>query len=321
MATTTSSVRDLTPKFRDAVRAAAAASGYDEARMTQVMSSLMLHTTPPRTTFYLTAEKIAASIGDLQRFIASHERDYAEKHRSTEQDRDSIENEVALFMKACRDSIDALTRSIGAEEKKEYGRNWLQSLGRGSSNADLIAHQHGMVLILSKRLQAIAEGFDELRKTRYEEAISKKLQKRRIDLHLLPSRDNVPASVNDMDGYSKGWLKEEEPQVLESRQQLMDEETEALQRELEETMAMAEETERKMIEVSQLNSIFANYVLVQAKQIEQIYLQAMKATEFMEKGNKELAKTQRRNSSSRLYIILIFCVLTTTLLFLDWYNG
>ena len=38
-------------------------------------------------------------------------------------------------------------------------------------------------------------------------------------------------------------------------------------------MAMAEETERKMIEVSQLNSIFANYVLVQAKQIEQIYLQ------------------------------------------------
>ncbi|KAG0573751.1 hypothetical protein KC19_VG206500 [Ceratodon purpureus] len=316
-----SSVRDLTQKYREAVRAAAVANGYDEARLAKVMATLMLYTTSPRTTFYLTAEKIAASIRDLQSFIASHERNYAEKHRSTEQDRDSIENEVALFMKACRDSIDALTRSIGAEEKKEFGKKWLQSLGRGSSNADLIAHQHGMVLILSKRLQTIAEGFDELRKARYEEANAKKLQKRRMDLHLLPPHETVQVSATDNDGYSRDWLKEEKPQLLESRQLLMDQETEALQRELEETMAMAEDTERKMIEVSQLNSIFANYVLVQAKQIEQIYLQAMKATEFMEKGNKELAKTQQRNSSSRLYIILIFCVLTTTLLFLDWYNG
>jgi hypothetical protein len=47
------------------------------------------------------------------------------------------------------------------------------------------------------------------------------------------------------------------------------------QRELEENMRMTEETERKMIEVSQLNSLFGNYVLVQAKQIEQIYLQVL----------------------------------------------
>jgi hypothetical protein len=40
-------------------------------------------------------------------------------------------------------------------------------------------------------------------------------------------------------------------------------------------MSMTEETERKMIEVSQLNSLFGNYVLVQAKQIEQIYLQVL----------------------------------------------
>lgn len=316
-----SSVRDLTQKFREAVRAAAAANGYDEARMAKVMSSLMLHTTPPRTTFYLTAEKIAASIRDLQKFIASHEKDYAEEHRSTEQDRDSIENEVALFVKACRDSIDALTKSIGAKEKKEYGKNWLQALGRGSSNADLIAHQHGMVLILSNRLQTVTQGFEELRKVRYEETLNKKLHKRRKGLELLPPPENVPVSVTDNDGYSKDWLKEQEPRLLESRQQLMDQETEALQRELEENMRMTEETERKMIEVSQLNSLFGNYVLVQAKQIEQIYLQAMKATEHLEKGNKELSKTQQRNSSSRLYIILIFCVLTTTLLFLDWYNG
>lgn len=40
----------------------------------------------------------AESIRDLQKFVASHGKDYAEKHRSTEQDRDSIENEVRCFL-------------------------------------------------------------------------------------------------------------------------------------------------------------------------------------------------------------------------------
>ena len=47
------------------------------------------------------------------------------------------------------------------------------------------------------------------------------------------------------------------------------------QRELAENMAMAEETERKMIEVSALNSLFSDYVLRQAQQIEKIYVQVL----------------------------------------------
>lgn len=280
----------------------------------------MLHSTPPRSTFYLTAIKIAESIRDLQKFVASHGKDYAEKHRSTEQDRDSIENEVGLFVKACRDSIEALKNSIGMEEKKAYGSNWLQALGRGSPNTDCIAHQHGVVLILSEQLHAITEDFDKLRSIRFEETVRKKMHKRRKGIENLPPPENVPAPAAYNDGYSNDWLKEE-PRMLESRQQLMDQETEALQQELTEMMNMTQETERKMIELSALNYLFSTHVLRQAQQIESIYMKAMEATSFMEKGNKELAKTQQRNSSSRLYIILIFTVLTTTLLFLDWYNG
>lgn len=53
--------------------------------------------------------------------------------------------QVGLFVKACRDSIEALKNSIGSEEKQAYGANWLQALGRGSRNTDCIAHQHGVV--------------------------------------------------------------------------------------------------------------------------------------------------------------------------------
>lgn len=85
------------------------------------------------------------------------------------------------------------------------------------------------VSILSNRLQAIAEDFGELRKVRYEEIVKKKMHKRRKGLELLHPPEKVPVSLNNNDGYSKDWLKEEEPRVLESRQQLMDQETVALQ--------------------------------------------------------------------------------------------
>lgn len=314
-------VRDLTPKFREAVRAAAVANAYDEARLAKVMSSLMLHTTPPRSAFYLTATNIAASIRDLQKFVASHSKDYAEKHRTTEQDRDSIENEIRLFVKACQESIEALKNSIGREEKQTYGANWLQALGRGSTHTNCIAHQHGVVLILTERLHAITKDFDQLRSVRFEETVDKKMYKRRKGLEHLPPPENVPASVPDNDGYSRNWLKEEEPRLLESRQQLMDQESDALQQELTEMMAMTQETERKMIEISALNYLFSTHVLRQAQQIETLYTRAMEATDYMEKGNKELTKTQQRNKSSRLYIYLIFSVLISALFFLDWFNG
>jgi len=85
------------------------------------------------------------------------------------------------------------------------------------------------VLILSERLHAITEDFDQLRSVRFEETVNKKMHKRRKGLEHLPPPENVPASARDNDGYSKDWLKEEEPRILESRQQLMDQETEALQ--------------------------------------------------------------------------------------------
>jgi len=181
-----------------------------------------------------------------------------------------------------------------------------------------------VVLSLSERLHKVTESFDQLRTVRFQETVDKKLRKRRKGLELLPPPEDVSVSQLDSDGYSKDWLTDKEevkPRVLESRQQLMDEETHALQIELSSMMDMVQETERKMIEMSALNHLFSTYVLRQAQQIEMIYTQAVEATNNLDKGNKELSKSQQRNSSSRLYIILIFTVLTVTLLFLDWYNG
>lgn len=84
------------------------------------------------------------------------------------------------------------------------------------------------MLILSEQLHAITEDFDKLRSIRFEETVRKKMHKRRKGIENLPPPENVPAPAAYNDGYSNDWLKEE-PRMLESRQQLMDQETEALQ--------------------------------------------------------------------------------------------
>lgn len=54
-------------------------------------------------------------------------------------------SQVGLFVKACRESIEALKDSIGVEEKKNEKSGWLSALSKSALNKDLNAHQHGMV--------------------------------------------------------------------------------------------------------------------------------------------------------------------------------
>lgn len=88
------------------------------------------------------------------------------------------------------------------------------------------------MLILSERLHAVTTYFDQLRTVRFQDTIEKKLPKRRKGLKLLPPPEEVSISQTDNSVYSREWLTEQqefEPEVLEARQLMMDEETRALQ--------------------------------------------------------------------------------------------
>ncbi|XP_057510613.1 syntaxin-81-like [Actinidia eriantha] len=104
------------------------------------------------------------------------------------------------------------------------------------------------------------------------------------------------------------------------QQQLLDDETRALQVELTSLLDAVRETETKMVEMSALNHLMSTHVLQQAQQIELLYDQAVEATKNVELGNKELSQAIRRNSSSRTFLLLFLVVLTFSILFLDFYN-
>ncbi|KAH7537497.1 hypothetical protein FEM48_Zijuj03G0099200 [Ziziphus jujuba var. spinosa] len=277
-------VRDRTEDFKDAVRQTAISSGYDELE----------------------------SIGALEQFMLKHRKDYVDLHRTTEQERDSIEHEVSAFIKACQEQIDILKNSINDEEANSKG--WLGI--RDKSNADTIAHKHGVVLSLTERLHSVTAQFDKLRAIRFQDAISRAMPRRKFN-RITNSSSVDTSKSNNLELREPDQFQ---PEPLKVQQQLLDDETRALQVELTSMLDAVQETETKMVEMSALNHLMSTHVLQQAQQIEQLYEQAVEATTNVELGNKELSQAIQRNSSSRTFLLLFLFVLTFSILFLDWYS-
>ncbi|KAM7497342.1 hypothetical protein LguiA_021756 [Lonicera macranthoides] len=316
-----SKTRDRTEDFKDAVHRAALSLGYTESKMAAILASFIMQKPRQRSSFTKAALKTLESIGELEQFLMKHRKDYIDPHRTTEQERDSIEHEVTVFIKACKEQIDILRTSINDNEAT--GKGWLGIRG-DNANADTIAHKHGVVLILSEKLHAVTSQFDQLRAIRFQDAINRAIPRRKAKLNDRRNSTDTSKSNN---------LEHIEPNTSEVResdefqrgpntvqQQLLDDETRALQAELTSLLDAVQETETKMIEMSALNHLMSTHVLQQAQQIELLYEQAVEATTNVELGNKELSQAIQRNSSSRTFLLLFLFVLTFSVLFLDWYG-
>ncbi|XP_054788063.1 syntaxin-81 [Prosopis cineraria] len=306
-------VRDRTEDFKDAVRKSARSLGYDEAKLASVMASFIIHKPRQRSPFTKAALKTLESIGELDQFLLKHRKDYTDLHRTTEQERDSIEHEVSAFIKTCQEQIDVLKNSINDEEVNSKG--WL-GIAAAKSNTDIIAHKHGVVLILSERLHSVTAQFDQLRAVRFQDAINRATPRRKL---------NHMTKKDSAEGPNMGNMELREPDELQSeplrvQRQLLDDETRALQVELTGLLDAVQETETKMVEMSALNHLLSTHVLQQAQQIELLYEQAVEATKNVDLGNKELSQAIQRNSSSRTFLLLFLFVLTFSVLFLDWYS-
>nr|XP_043613723.1 syntaxin-81 [Erigeron canadensis] len=315
-------IRDRTEDFKDAVNRGAMSLGFNESKRAALMASFIIHKPRERSNFTKAAMKTLESIGTLEQFLIKHRKDYVDPHRTTEEERDSIEHEVSNFVKACKEQIDFLQTSITNEELNSKG--WLGIRG-GKANADTVAQKHGVVLILSEKLHSVTSQFDQLRAVRFQEAINRAMPRRK------PKRAPVKTSVDVSQFSNNTELREPtssetrdpgeiQAEPMKVQQQLLDDETRALQVELSSLLDAARDTETKMVEMSALNHLMSTHVLQQAQQIEYLYDQAVEATKNVELGNKELTQAIDRNSSSRTFLLLFLIVLTFSILFLDWYS-
>lgn len=305
--------RDRTEDFKDVVRHCAISLGYNESKLAVIMASFIIQKPRQRSPFIKAALKTLESIGALEEFMLKHQKDYVDMYRTTDQERDNIEHEVTAFIKACQEQLDILKNSINADDA--HSKGW-RGRSTDDSNADTIAHKHGVVLILSEKLHSVTSQFDKLRAIRFQDIISKAVPRRKLN------QVNKPRSANAPE-YSNTELREPDDNFEHQpvrAQQLLDDETRALQVELTSLLDTVQETETKMVEMSALNHLMSTHVLQQAQQIEHLYEQAVEATKNVELGNKELTQAIQRNSSSRTFLLLFLFVLTFSILFLDWYS-
>ncbi|KAK6145454.1 hypothetical protein DH2020_022274 [Rehmannia glutinosa] len=268
-------VRDRTEDFKDAARRAALNLGYNELE----------------------------SIRALEQFLVKHKKDYVDPHRTTEQERDSIEHEVTVFIKACKEEqIDVLKNSINDEEAKSKG--WL-GIRNDNLNADTVAHKHGV-------------------SSAFQDAINRVTPRRKLkrsgtsDVAERSVSGNV--ELGEQNNSEVRQTDDAQSEPIRFQQQLLDDETRALQVELASMLDAVQETETKMVEMSALNHLMSTHVLQQAQQIEFLYEQAVEATKNVELGNKELSQAIQRNSSSRTFLLLFLFVLTFSIIFLDCFR-
>ncbi|KAL6526824.1 Syntaxin-81 [Orobanche gracilis] len=314
-------VRERTEDFKDAARRAALNLGYNDSKTAAIMASFIMRKTRELSSFTQAALTTLQSVGALEQFIMKHKKDYVDLHRTTEQERDSIEHEVTVFIKACKDQIDVLKTSINAEDATSKG--WL-GIRSGSLNADTVAHKHGVVLILSEKLHSVTSQFDQLRALRFQDAINRVTPRRKLKRsgtsNVAESSTSGDIELKEVKNSEFRQMDDVQAEPIRFQQQLLDDETRALQVELGSMLDAVQVTETKMVEMSALNHLMSTHVLQQAQRIEYLYEQAVEATNNVELGNKELSQAIQRNSSSRTFLLLFLFVLTFSIIFLDWYS-
>lgn len=184
-----------------------------------------------------------------------------------------------------------------------------------------------------EKLHTLTSAFDRMRAARFKEVLERTQHKRRPGL-----RSSQRAESSAMGQSHKQWNTPRNGQSFlpegsnvpdgaghqggeRLQQMVFDDETQTLQAELTGLLDSAQDTERKVLEMSALSHMLSTHVLEQSQQIELLYNQAVEATSNLGKGNKELAKAISYNSDSRALVILCFVVLIFAVLFLDWYDS
>ncbi|BDA47671.1 Syntaxin-18 [Coccomyxa sp. Obi] len=294
---------DRTAEYWDTVNAVAHKSGLTEDKLRKLKSAQILRSLAQKTDFSVAAVELAKNINALRAFVKEHQRDYVQSGRCSEVERDRIEEQVGRYMRSCTANIARLEASIKADQP-----------GVRSLNPHMIAHRHGVALILSERLHAIGSSFDQCRSVRYRQL---KLQQMRQQQQRkrLNSVQNSSAYRPELEAQQQSLPSD----MLQEQQQLIEEENRALVQQLMSLNQGATSIETTMRELATLNQMFSGQVFHQAQQIEQIYEQAVQATLNVDRGNVQLQKAIKVGGSARSILFWFFIIAAASLLFLDWF--
>jgi syntaxin 18 len=201
----------------------------------------------------------------------------------------------------------------------------------------LAAHNVSVTWYLNRRLAEVSQ----IQKEMQEERIKRQLERTRT-LGSVVSDPLRPPTLKSNQSEGSSWPSafrkrggslsappvriqessdESDDDIELSHSQILqfEEENATILREAQDALATVQQAESRLMEISALQMELVNHLTQQAEITDQLYEDAIEAGATVGAGNKQLIEARRRQSDSRLFILVFLIGATLALLFLHNY--
>uniref|UniRef100_A0A673BEF9 Syntaxin-18 n=1 Tax=Sphaeramia orbicularis TaxID=375764 RepID=A0A673BEF9_9TELE len=250
----------------------------------------------PKSGFSPKAKEVITNITKLKDFLLQHRKDYvsagslisSDISRMTDSERDQIDQDAQIFMRTCFEAIKQL-------------RNEGQV-----TSAQIKEHRGAVLDLIEMYLKGVCKLYSEQRAIRVKRVVDKKR---------LTGKSVLDNTVNP---WEEGRVEDElSPEEI----QMFEQENQRLVSEMNNLVDEVRQIEGKVVEISRLQEIFAEKVLQQETEIDNIHQLVVGATENVKEGNEDIREAIKNNAGFRVWILFFLVMCSFSLLFLDWYDS
>ncbi|KAF6022311.1 STX18 [Bugula neritina] len=273
---------------------------------------------------------IVENITNIRAFLVKHRKAYmaasssiplaSSAKRLTEEERDKIDVDAMGYIKLCKEVLakhksEALQVQLTHQQKE---------------------HRVLVIAMVEEYLKVVCQLYSEQRAIRVKRAVDRqKMSRFELPSKVVSRGEKAPSELSELPDTAKddsiaknkttvfADASDESVTSLEvsnEEAQLFKQENEQLYNELNSMMDEVQQIEGKVVEISQLQSIFTEKVLEQDADIGRIGDAMVHSTENIVQGNDDIREAMKNNAGMRVWLIFCILVLSFTLLFLDWYN-
>ncbi|XP_066498198.1 syntaxin-18 [Hoplias malabaricus] len=272
------------------------------------------------------AKEVISNITKLKDFLLQHRKDYvnasslisSDLNRMTDSERDQIDQDAQIFMRTCSDAIKQL--------RTEAGKPGL--------SAQVKEHRGAVLDLIESYLKSVCKLYSEQRAIRVKRVVDKKRlsrlepeQKRKVETPKSNDAEKTTAEGENnekpvSDGNVELWEDSRvEDELSPEEIQMFEQENQRLVSEMNSLVDEVRQIEGKVVEISRLQEIFAEKVLQQETEIDNIHQLVVGATENVKEGNEDIREAIKNNAGFRVWILFFLVMCSFSLLFLDWYDS
>ncbi|KAE8298126.1 Syntaxin-18 [Larimichthys crocea] len=276
------------------------------------------------------AKEVITNITKLKDFLLQHRKDYvsagslisSDLTRMTDNERDQIDQDAQIFMRTCSEAIKQLRN----EAEKQV------------TSAQIREHRGAVLDLIEMYLRGVCKLYSEQRAIRVKRMVDKKRLSR-----LAPEHHSRVEKTPEVEPTEEKTVKEEsteksvpevpdnpvnmweesrvEDELSPEEIQMFEQENQRLVSEMNSLVDEVRQIEGKVVEISRLQEIFAEKVLQQETEIDNIHQLVVGATENVKEGNEDIREAIKNNAGFRVWILFFLVMCSFSLLFLDWYDS